>query len=250
VRTRRGVGLLHLLMASALFGLLMVSMGFTLTWSARVLNHSSGRDTAIRQLTKARTALLRDIQCSRADAASMAAGRVPAHLPAGGWDGDSLSFVSPRVGNTGETAYAPDGTVFWMRTVTYFVMVCRERGRLFGCHCEGRRNPDGYDHGCPHKLLLRREVDHPPATLPGGTLETLAPQGTLPQPDSAPNLPELQTMATELLSFRAWPSSAKVEVEISAVSLDDAQRTAGFGATGLRDSAYTLTQRFVIYPRN
>ncbi len=239
---RRGFSLTELMLAFATFVLLMVLATAALQSTSRIWRNTSGRDAAIREVEKARQALERDLEVASVRDQHLWRSEVPGSLSAGGYDGDALNFLSAG------DVYANDGSAFWMRNVTYYLVV--PDGHT---GCAGHRDNRSYDDACPHKVLLRQETDQPPASNPGDplTVETLIPvPATYPRPVGFPMTPTLRTVAVNLLTFRTTLAVGAVNVDLRAVAVADASRSLSIGSTPLGTGRFTLQEVFSVYPKN
>lgn len=173
-------------------------------------------------------------------------------------------FLS-AVSDTGKMAHkALDGSPFYQRNVIYYLVV--PAGHT---SCSGLNGPNGLDDACPHKLLIRKVVDVPPATSPTDnpdlTEESLIRDVTpyLTRPNgrdlsamqSEPNLERAEVVASNLLWFEVTlnpdPEIAnEVQLDLRAVSLDDARREVQFGSVSLAVSRFTQQQLITVVPKN
>lgn len=244
----RAFSITELIVAVGIFAILMVVGSMALMSTGRIWRATAGRDTAIREVEKARQALERDLELTSAREPFLWRTEVPASLSAGGYDGDAINFLSAVDPAVGQATYGNDGSVFWMRNVTYYLVV--PSGHT---ECAGHRDGQSYDDACPHKVLLRQVTDHPPASNPVDplTMETLLPVGTsFPRPATLPMTPTLRTVAINLLTFRTSLGVGGVNLDVRAVAIADAQRSLSIGATPLGTGKFTLQEVFNVYPKN
>lgn len=239
---RRGFSITELMLAFATFVLLMVLATAALQSTSRIWRNTSGRDSAIREIEKARQALERDLEVASVRDAHLWRSEVPGSLSAGGYDGDALNFLSAG------DVYGNDGSAFWTRNVTYYLVV--PDGHL---GCAGHRDSRNYDDACPHKILLRQESDQAPVSDPADplTIETLLPiPAGFPRPEGFPMTQALRTVAVNLLTFRTTLAPGGVNVDLRSVAMADASRSISIGSTPLGTGRFTLQEVFSVYPKN
>ena len=212
----------ELLVCLALFSMLMLVAGMTMTRCAWILRRTTGRDFALAEIGKARRHLNADLVMTSLK------GFQSTPQPSG----DAVNFLTPRPHDDAEAAYANDGTVFFTRNVTYYLVTPPGHPQLNG--------PDGYEDACPHKTL-QRATSGP--TTPG-TAETLLDPFTLPRPDA-------HAVGTNLLTFRCQKvSDGELELVLRATSLQEAGRELKIGSVPLSGTRYTVEQRWRVTPMN
>lgn len=260
---RRGLTIPELLIAMGLFIIMLTSVHLVLNQGVRVWNRISGAEAASLQLKRAQRYLERDLLETSYTQTRVA--RVPGHL-AGGQDGGALWFLS-ALGPDGKMAHKPgDGTAYYQRNVIYYLVVP-------GGHsdCAGLVGPKGMDDACPHKVLIRKVVDLPPATDPNQPPETHE-EGLIPVSDidlyltqpngrdlsamqSEPGVTRVEVVANNLLWFDPVrmpdPDIAnEIELDLRAVSLDDARREIKLGSVSLAEGRFTQQQLMSVIPKN
>lgn len=252
-RPRRGYSLLELIVTVSLFGLLSALGFLILRNSGKVFATASGRDRATAQLIKAEQALRRDLEMGRPGPASMTVTTAPASL-GGGADSDAICFLSAQDPVTGETQTHLDGSPFWMRNILYYATVPTDYASSIGGAMTGG-NVGGYDYSCPAKQLVRVEIDQNTGNNP--TVDTTEDQLVtalapfLTRPTGVFRSATRKTVATQLLMFRCQPLGAEIRIDLRAVSLDDARRDRGFGATVPYETGkYTIQHSLSIFPKN
>mgnify|MGYP003584879972 CR=1 FL=1 len=241
---KRGASLLEAMLVLALGSFFSLITVAALNNTLKVYNNTAGRDTALRELNKARRMLERDL--NQASSAHLAIAPSPASL-GGGADGDSLNFLSAVNATSGEIAVLQDGSgnPYFFQNLIYYLTVPTTHTSCLGA------NEGGYDYNCPHKILIRALENENPAydfTTMDELISPLTP--LLTRPAGYPNTLARDTVAINLLSFRVAQVGDALEVDLRAVSLADAQRRLAIGHTSLRTSSYTLQYRFSAYPRN
>jgi hypothetical protein len=241
---RRALGLVEALLVLGLGTFFAVITASALSNVLKVYNNTSGRDSALRELNRARGALERDLSLASKD--QMSIGRAPGSL-GGGADGDYFQTLSAVNASTGEVAVLEDGSgnPYLFQNLVYYATVSAAHNSCFG------GNEGGYDYNCPHKVLVRVLQDQNP-TYDWRTLdELIVPVGPLlTRPAGQPNQLARSLVAKNLLTFQVVRWGDELRVDLRAVSLSDAGRKLALGSTSLRDTGYTLNYRFSAYPRN
>ena len=219
---KKGLSIPELLVCLAIFSMLLLVAGMTMSRCAWILRRTSGRDFALAEIARARRHLNADLVMTRVACFQ----RVPRE------DGDAINLLTPRPRDDAEAAYANDGTVLWVRNVSYWLVTPPGHPKL--------TTPDGYEDACPHKTLLRATSSPAPA----GTVQTLLDPFTIPQPDA-------HHVATNLLTFRCQKvSEGELEVVLRATSLQEATRELKIGSVPLTPTRYTVEQRWRVAPMN
>ncbi|MEW6283150.1 MAG: hypothetical protein AB1758_31350 [Candidatus Eremiobacterota bacterium] len=258
----RGVTLAELVLAAGLFSLLM-AVAMVLTHRGVTLYRTaSGRGDAGLRLKEAARRLERDLIQSRYVETQVA--RVPPSLPSGGEDGSAVWMLSPADPATGAVVTRPDGAPFWQRNILYYLVVPA------GDPCPGGAGANGLDDRCPHKVLVRKEIDSPPVTTPTGSAEeeeevllpNVIPYLTRPKGlsvaamrTSEASVSRAEVVATDLLSMevqREPDPRVKGEIQISlvAVNLESAGRQARVGTQSLAQSRFAVHHLLSVFPRN
>jgi len=251
-RCRRvGYSLLEALVVLALGSFFTLVSIAALTSTIKVYNATSGRDTALREMNKARRALERDLNQA---SSTMSIVQSPPSL-GGGADGDAINYLSAVNVTDGSIALLPDGSgnPYFFQNIFYYITTPVNHDALFGQSCTGG-NDAGYDYNCPHKILIRAVEEQNPAYDPNddSTIETLlsplAPFMT--RPTGFPNTLARDTVAINLLTFQLAQVGNEVRVDLRAVSITDARRRVAIGNFNFKNSGYTLQYRFSVFPRN
>ncbi|MCA9796235.1 MAG: type II secretion system protein, partial [Candidatus Eremiobacteraeota bacterium] len=236
----RGFTLLEVILGTALLGMLMVFLAAILMGSQKVWRQVSGSTESGSQLLKA----LREVRGEMvlASPRQITTVQVPASL-GGGPDGDAVWFTSAIDPNTGEFVRKPNGSPFWQRNVLYYLVVPTNHDNLFGASCAGGVGPDGYDDTCPHKVLIRKEIDFGPATDTTNeaneeTLMTpaeIGPYLTRPNGYSVTTFAgeQAQIKARELLGFRVMLNPLPATIEVRGVNLPRANKSLAVGTVSL-----------------
>ena len=239
----------EMLVAIVLFGFLATISFVALQEATQVWRKTSSRDQLARSLTKAWSALRRDLESARQSASTLAIAQVPASLA--GADGDAVCFLSPVDQTSGDMASKADGSPFMMTNIIYYLVVPQNHDLTFGTHCSGAADAAGYDVSCPHKVLMRLTQDNNPTAGPANSAvpaseNTLWATWTtqLTRPASLGKLTgnARKISAANLLTFRLTTDAAHqlITVELRAVAIEEAQRHVAVGTVSLGTGAYTV----------
>lgn len=251
---RRGYSLLEVCITCALFSLMAVLGFLSMRQSGKVLAISSGRDKATAQLMKARHTLVRDLEMASPLPSCMRISPSPASL-GGGADGDGLLFLSAVDPATGAfQCDAGQASPFWMRNVLYYLTVPNNYASTLGYSMSGG-SVAGYDFSIPVKQLVRVVSDENAGNNPAvaSTEDTLLASATalMTRPATVFSSPDRQTVANGLLGFRCNLVGSALQVDLWAVSFEEAARAQGFNpALSYREGRYTVQHRFLVYPKN
>ena len=255
-KSSRGFTVAEMLVALTMFGLLSTMSLTILTQAAQVWRRTSSRNNVARSLTKTWANLRKDLSNSKMSASTLAISQVPASLSTG-FDGDAVCFLSPVDPLSGDLANNTDGTPFMMRNVLYYLVVPQNHDALFGVHCTGGADTDGYEVQCPHKLLVRRMVDQNGAANPSNPATQnimLSNWNTLlTRPTSLASIDDdNKIVASNLLTLRITPqpSNGLLIIDVRAVSIEEATRTTAVGQVSLAAGPFTVQQVSAIVPRN
>ncbi|MBT9582096.1 hypothetical protein IV102_02035 [bacterium] len=253
-RKRLGFTLLELTVSASLGVFIAIISAVSLRSAATVFSNTSGRDTAMRTLMKARRTLEADLVKVSLAPNRLAIQPAPGSL-GGGADGDAINFTSAVNATTGEMELLNDGSggQWHFENLFFYVTVPTNHDTLFSTTCTGG-NEGGYDFNCPHKVLLRGVVNQNPAVTPhdSSTEDTLlSPLNPfLTRPTGFPRSMALNTVAINLLTFQVRRQNSELLVDIRAVSLQDAASKVGIGNRSFRTGGYTIEQRFSVFPKN
>lgn len=248
---RAGYSLLEALVVLAMGSFFTLITVVALTSSIKVYNATSGRDTAIRELNKARRVLERDL--NQASNTLSIVQSPPTH--GGGADGDAINYLSAVNVTDGSIALLPDGSgnPYFFQNIFYYITTPTNHDALFGQTCTGG-NDGGYDYNCPHKILIRGVEEQNPTYDPSddSTIETLlSPLAPfLAQPTGFPNTTARDTVAINLLTFQLRQVGNEIRVDLRAVSIADARRKVSLGNFNFNNSGFALQYIFSVFPRN
>ncbi|MBT9582950.1 hypothetical protein IV102_06345 [bacterium] len=254
---RAAFSLLEVIVVTALGAFLAIITGVSLRNASKIFTSVSGRDSAQRNVLKARRHLENDLILASLGTGRFAIEQAPASLGGGGGaDGDAVNFLSAVNATTQEVAILDDGSgsPYYFMNVYYYITVPLNHDALFGITCTGGSEAGGYDFNCPHKVLLRGTSDQNPAydvTNSSSQDILINPlSALLTRPTGFPKAANLFTVAANLLSFRVTRQNQELIVDLKAVAIQDARTRASIGTTSFRTSGYTITQRFSIFPKN
>ncbi len=241
-------------MAVAIFAVLSVTMLAAFVLTSKVYRHSSGRDSATRELQKAARALRRELALARVEPGRFEVAPMPSSL-GGGFDGDAVIFVSPVDPDSKELRQKSDGSPFMMRNILYYLVAPGSHAQTFGYHCPGIPDPDGYEGGCPHKVLVRACFDGPSGKAPAdpavsASENTLVPLAGLLLPMNGLQPPaSYEVVAVNLQTFRCRPQDGRFDVVLSACDIGEARREGKLGSS-LSGTSYQLQIDFSVYAGN
>ncbi|MBT9584439.1 prepilin-type N-terminal cleavage/methylation domain-containing protein [bacterium] len=254
-QTRQGFTVAEVMIAMAVGSMILLLSTVAILGASRVFATTSGRDQAIRDLNKARQNLEQNlIQLSRSGSQiyKPAAGSLNT-----GSDGDVLNFVSAVNATTGQIHVLTDGSgqPYYFKNVLYYASVPTDHDTLYGQACVGG-NDGGYDHHCPHKVLMRAEEDQNAAFDPtdASTQDTVLalPGAFLGRPTGFPKQPARRVVSVGLLSFRVQSLSGGNELllTLQALGIPEARKKFAVGAVSARQSPYAVTHSFSVFPKN
>ncbi len=262
-RRKAGFTLLEALVTVTIMAVLLGILTLLFLRTGDVFRTTSSKDSAVRDLRKARVALERDLALT--SPAQVRRTTVPPSL-GGGNDGEALWFLSPVDPATGVIVRKQDGHPFWQRNILYYLVVPNNHDATFGQSCAGGVGPNGFDDRCPHKVLIRKVIDSGPPTSPPDetTEEVLLPAvaGYLDRPNGfdvsglgGAGLQQSKIVA-QLLHFSSalapLPQNAanQLVVDVRGVSIGEARRTARVGTDSFFDSAFTHQSPFSVLLHN
>ncbi|MBX3172133.1 MAG: prepilin-type N-terminal cleavage/methylation domain-containing protein [Candidatus Eremiobacteraeota bacterium] len=233
---RRAFTVMEVLIVCTIFSMLSALLWFALRNVSDLWRQSDSKDDAVRELIRARTALTRDLR--NASSVHFATAKVGPNLT--GFDGDAVTFLSSDSGaSSSEWNLTSDGRAALPAQITYYLVVPNPAGEV----AAGPPDSHGYEQQDPYKWLVRR-VD------PGGTALNPAWNSWLVRPTSPNPGPNQSVLSTRLLGFRVLHDGPMWMLELSAVAIKDARHRGSLGATPLRDTPYTLIDRFSVRSQN
>ncbi|MFA5504636.1 MAG: hypothetical protein WC314_11725 [Vulcanimicrobiota bacterium] len=251
-----GITVAELAVGFTVFGILMSLLAVAFISSRTIWERASSSSTTQLGLRKGFVSIAQDLQGTDFSSVRVATG--PISLT--GWDGDVLWFRSAVDPTTGEIVRTADGHPLWQRNIIYYSVVPNQHLDLYGFLCRGSADLSGYESQCPHKILVRKVVDNPPATGPGDPPEEVLsdvtpyltrPAGLAPSGTAQAGLEDVSFESRGLLSFRAelapnpqWPG--EVRLQLSAAREEEARRSVAIGQASLEQ--YTDRFSFSIFP--
>lgn len=257
-KKNRGLTVSEMVVGMFVFGMLMVVAAMSLRRTTTIWERTSSSSTSQLEMRKAHSALLLDLERTEREALSRADGPVTL----AGRDGDAIWFLSP-IDPSGASARTSQGRPFWRRNILYYTVVPNNHNLLYGQACAGGADGQGYESRCPHKVLIRKVIDNPPATdgsdetAPETLLSNVTPYLTRPQGfdtsnmDAEAGLESAEIKAQSLLGMRVrlgstptWPN--EVLVELRSARIEEARRTVQLGTDSLDPWTQQLT--FSVFP--
>lgn len=246
----RGISLAESILALGMVSMLLVVLGVLLQRSTGVWRKTSETLSASNELRKAQVSLTRDL--SLTSPAQTRIANTPASLM-GIPDSTAIWFLQAVDPNTNQPVRLKTGGSFWQRNIVYYARV------PLGDPCKGGAGASGLEERCPHKVLIRKEVDLAPATSPSdeATIETLIPDAGisthLDRPAGSALPAGARIVATGLLGFRvtrgADPNApGEFRVEVLSADLGRAHRSIRVGQDPM--GSFTLFSTFAVFPAN
>jgi hypothetical protein len=256
---RRGFSVLELAVTIALGIFIALITSAALRNAVTVFTNASGRDAATRDLMRARRALENELILASLEVGRFQIAQANESYVGKGADGDAVNFLSAVNATNGEVETLADGSFnpYYFQNVCFFPSIPTNHSTLYGSTCAGFREA-GYEVGCPHKVLLRSVQNTNPDFTPTDpttqdTLLTFTPPytGFMARPTGFPRTSTLHTLAANILTFRAQRIGGEIQIDLRAVSLQDARtKVPGFGAVSLAAGGYTIINRFSVFPKN
>lgn len=258
-RSRKAYTVLELMLATALMSMLLLVLGEAMRQSQTVFRSTSGTADASTELRALSQRLRRELLQTKLTEV----GTVNTPATNGAPDGRAIWFLS-NLDDSGEPRYTSSGSPFWHRNVLYYVRVPQNHAQLFGYDCGGGAGPGGWDDRCPHKVVVRKEIDAGGATSypDEATIETLIPAATitgsyLGRPNkydvsamnSESGVTQVQVVGRLFLTFVAQESTSEVTADLRAVSIPRARREAAIGTDSLFNKPFTYHFGLSVYPQ-
>lgn len=265
-RSRLAFTIPELSISMFVLGLMMLAGFFLLQTAQTSFVKVGGNEDATLQLRRATRYMQRDIIAS--GTSKCAVYNVPGSLSgsSGGFDSIAIGVLSCSINAEGDSVTKPGGEVYWQRNVLYYLTV------PIGDTCNGGlESLYNCDDRCPHKVLIRKVIDRPPATAPTDSPMNadevvlsnaeVIPYLTRPSGTSVgamlsePNVTGVQVVANKLLSMRSFinPDASipgEIRVVLQAFNAQAASKTTAIGTASLSGSDFTLTQTISLFPRN
>lgn len=266
-RRERGTTLLELAIASGLFTLLVAILFVALKTGLTAWRTAEARHAAQFQLRKVELKLLGDVR--RSSYADLTAAPTAAAAGAGGgFDGGVLWFRSSVDRASGESIRDDQGVPTYQSTIVYFLAKPDTALHLsrHGQDCQdwGGADATNADESCPHKLLVRLELQKqahaPPEYGPSEAPFTAAElAGYIKRPAdyvlsniNGGELIRKEIIGDSLLYFRPTKAAGTVTFDIDITRIADARKKISIGgsATSLRDSPFTYNFTAAAVPGN
>jgi type II secretory pathway pseudopilin PulG len=259
-KSRSGYTVLELMLAAALMSGLLLVLGEAMRQSQTVFRTTSGTADASTELRAVTQRLRRELLQTKLSEVRTAV--TPATY-SGAPDGMALWFLS-NLDDSGVPRFTTGGAPFWHRNVIYYIRVPQNHAQLFGHECGPGAGPDGYNDRCPHKVIIRKEVDSGTATSypDEATVEPILDAGAvtssyLTRPNkydvsamnAEPGVVQVQVVGRLFLTFTAERTSSEVNADLRAVSLPRARKEASIGTTPLFDKPFTYHFGVSVYPQ-
>lgn len=255
MRSSRAVSLLEVMFACGLVSVLLLVLSVALRQSQWVFRTTSGNNDTSALLRKVTQELQRDLL--QTNLQFCATSTTP------GAEGAALWFLSNQDPVDHKPRFKSDGSPFWTRNVLYYLVIPNGHVSLFGRTCPTGAGPSGHDEHCPHKVLVRKEIDLGATAnyTDDNTAEALIPVAAinayLSKPNgykvngmySEPGVKEAKVAGQLLLDFEASVAQGAVNTDFRAVALARAEREANTSGA-MYDSKYTLHFAQSIYPQS
>lgn len=252
---RRAFSVLEVVFACALMSVLIVVLGETMLQSQSVFRVTSGNNDTSALLRKVTQQLQRDLL--QTNLKECAVTNTPSN------EGGAIWFLSNLEPGTREPRYKADGSPFWCRNILYYLVIPNGHLGLYGRTCPTAAGPSGHDEHCPHKFLIRKEIDTGAATnfADDNTVETLIPVGSISTYLTKPTGYNVAPMYSEagvqqvkivgqlLLDFEANLGSGAVNTDVRAVALTRAERETNTSGA-MYNSKYTFNFAQSTYPQS
>jgi type II secretory pathway pseudopilin PulG len=265
----RGLGLLETLLALSLFALVGVFVVQIMSKSAKSWQRVLSEESATLQVAKAYDRLQRDLQL--ASIFELDVRNVPKTGDFGEKMGSAVWFLSAVDPATGQQVRTPAGEPFWQRNIVYYLVVPSDHDNVFGMSCTPKAHgTNGLDNVCPHKVLIRKEIDSRKLTStdltsqPEKLLTSSEVKDYLTRPtgyDTSSMLGEtskirdVKLVATNLLYFEAQknPDPAlpgEVKLDLRSAAQKYPRSEVILGQTQLADHPSTTVRFYSVFPFN
>ncbi len=256
--SRSAFSLVEVMLAMAITGLLLVVLGEALSQAQAAFRNVVGTSEAADELRKVNMRIRQELM--QTSALQIASGTSATSLVAP--DGQTLWFLS-NLGPDGTPQFLADGSPFWLRNILYYITIPNNHLGLFGWNCTGGAGPFGLDDRCPHKMLIRNEIDFGPVT--DGTNEAnvealmtvadINPYLTRPAGYSVsamslePGVKFPRIVGRNLLSFVIVPGApGSITVDTRAVSIARARHKVSLGNASMFNSPFTSHFSITVVP--
>lgn len=250
---RRGYTIVEVMVTVAISGILLIVLGKAVGLSDDAVRKSTGNYDCSATLKKAARRLQQDI--SQTSGQKILIGAIGGTIS----DGDAICVLSSKDG-TGVGQFDTSGGPKWVRNIVYYCITPQSHDSYAGTTCSTAVGPWQADDHCPHKILIRQEIDLPDTPVGNPDPEQLltpselqsaiiAPLGTDLSPIRAQaNCRKAEILGTQMLGMKISRNSAGVQIELVAVDLARANREIRVGQTSLYSSSYVQSYQFSISP--
>ncbi|MFN8608743.1 MAG: hypothetical protein U0931_14495 [Vulcanimicrobiota bacterium] len=255
MKSNRAFSLPEVVLACSLMSLLMLVLAQTLGFGQMVFRTTSGNTDTTALLRKVSQVLERDSLQTSFKASDVA------NTP--GNEGGAFWCLS-NLDSSGQPHYKADGSPFWSRNIIFYLVVPNNHQSLFGRTCPlSLVGPNGHLQDCPHKVMVRMEVDSGTATnyanetTEEGLLTPAAASSYFKKPNGydvsglysvAPGIKEVSVIGQLLLDFEVIKSAGAFNVDLRAVSLKRAERVVNTSGP-MYNSPFTMSFTQSIYPQ-
>lgn len=260
-----GFTLLEIVVSCAVFLVAMALLASILTSSRSLLTEISGNADASQKIKKIFLSMSRELKAAsflQLKTTSMA------NMPGPGSAGDAVWFLSAFDQANGLQARGDDARPRWQRNVIYYPSIPTDHDSLYGTHCDGGTDAEGYDLHCPHKVLVRKVVDSGPISRYDNPddIEELISEAAIGPYLNAPNgftVPLLgagselaQVVSPGILSIRVEKFASTslepqhIKIRLKVVNLEELGKKTALGRENLEASPQTESLEFSVFPEN
>lgn len=263
-RLPRGFSIVEVLIAAGLTVLILTLLGVSLSLVRSLLRENSAASDSSLRLRGAYLDLsgeLREtsfLQCRTIEVSGSSRGRL----------GDAVWFCSSVDPSSGKSIRAGDGRPHWQRNILYYPAIPGNHDQLYGVSCPAVDDAEGYDVGCPHKILIRKVIDALPSTSsdpsrppeqlisPTGIVDYIHNPSQLMMNPTGPGGQEDARLASQqLVSFRAsmhpsstQPSASHIKIRMVSLSTEAAQGQSRVEAVDHSSLPGSEAMEFSVYP--
>jgi hypothetical protein len=249
-------------LTETIVGVGIFSVVIALVMAAMVTSFQTWNQTASQSATeevlfKAHNLLFRDLTNTAPDQVGTSLGL---STISGSPDSDALWFLSFIDPATGEPVYGDGsglgerGAPVWQRNILYYAVVPGDHDALVGQSCTGAGGTDGYEDHCPHKVLIRKVIDHTDDPVTGNEQLLTSAAAYLDRPSgldtSSMTGEEVRIVGINILHFRATPIMPGFTITMRANSIDEARKRISVGAVPLSDQPTTIERLYTVWPKN
>ncbi len=260
----RGFSIVEVLIAAGLTVLVLTLLGVSLNLVRNLLRANSAASDSSLRLRGAYLDLsgeLREtsfLQCRTMEVPGSGRGLL----------GDAVWFCSSVEPSSGTTIRGGDGRPHWQRNILYYPAIPGNHDQLYGVTCPTLDDAEGYDVGCPHKILVRKVIDAPPTTSsdpsrppeelisPADIVEYIRnPSQLIMNPTGPGGQEDARLASQQLVSFRvsmhpssAQPSASHLKITIVSLSAEATKGQARVEALDHTSLPGSETMEFSVYP--